>query len=139
MRFPIGPAFFLATCALTQLPACGGGCYATQQNFLVTPAESCIQPVLDVCQAQGGWLTLQNSCSDNLTILNPLGDAGASNIGVPDASAANAFPTDVVIAPGTKVQFDASPFSKTSESGSRFVTIPAVLGATSITITYVVN
>jgi hypothetical protein len=60
------------------LSACGGGCYSHQENFQVTPAEPCIQPKLDVCDATAGTITLRNTCADALTIELGSADGGGS-------------------------------------------------------------
>ena len=115
--------FVVCACAL--LPGClGGGCYDTQKNFQVTPAESCIEPVFDVCDAQADWLTVKNNCADPLVILkNPGADSGASQ-------------GEVTVAAGAKDQIYCASFTDTSNSGLWHVAIPARLGNTAITITF---
>jgi hypothetical protein len=128
MRFLLGNVIVFAACALTSFPGCiGGGCYATQENFRVTPAESCIEPVYDVCDAEAGTMTVRNNCSDPLVVLNNSG--GDSGVG-------GTSQADVTIAPGAKVEIDCAPFTNSSNSGLWHVTIPAVLGTTSVTITF---
>jgi len=128
MRFPISTVLLLAACTVTLFPGCiGGGCYATQENFRVTPAESCVEPVFDVCDAQAGSIAVRNNCADPLVILDNSG--GDSGVG-------GTSQADVTIAPGAKVEIDCAAFTNSSNSGLWHVTIPAVLGTTSVTITF---
>ncbi len=128
MRFPFGSVLLLAACAITLFPGClGGGCYATQENFRVTPTESCIQPVFDVCDAQAGSLTVRNNCSDPLVIL---GNSGG------DSGVGGTSQADVTIAPGAKVEIDCTPFTDSSNNGLWHVTIPAALGTAAVVITF---
>ncbi len=117
-----------AACIVTLFPGClGGGCYATQENFRVTPTESCIQPVFDVCDAQAGSLTVRNNCADPLVVLD-------SSVG--DSGAGGTSQADITIEPGAKDEIECAPFTDSSNSGLWHVTIPAVLGTTSIVITF---
>ncbi|MGA7741937.1 MAG: hypothetical protein WBP56_04020 [Polyangia bacterium] len=125
-------ALLFAICALSLLPACsGGGCHGTQENFNVTPSESCLEPVLDACDAEIGALTLQNNCSDALVIPDSGGSAGAPDTGVVDFTQ-----VEVTIAPGEKAYFSCTAFADSSNSKLWHVTIPALLGSTSITISF---
>ncbi len=129
-RRSLAQAFLVAAWASIYLPACGGGCYAKDENFQVTPSENCIQPVFDVCQAQGGWLTLKNNCSEAL-VLGPV----ASKAGA-DSSVSDAGTGAVTIAAGEEVQFNVAPFADTSNGSLWQVSIPATLGSMSVAITF---
>lgn len=132
LRRGIGQAvFFFTICAIAHLSSCGYECYGTQENFSVTPPESCIQPVFDVCDAEIGALTLQNKCADPLVILDPTGGAGISDGGVVDTTQ-----IEVSIAPGAQTDFSCLAFTNSSDSKTWHVTIPAVLGSTSIAISF---
>ena len=95
--------------ASTVLVGCGG-CYSHQENFTVTPAQPCLQPVFDVCQAQEGTLTLDNTCSSALTL------------------------NGTTIGAGKEGSLDVQAFTHGSN-----VSIPATLGSTPIVISYSVE
>jgi hypothetical protein len=125
-------ALLFATCALTNLPACSGAeCHGTQENFGVTPSESCLEPVLDACDAEIGALTLQNNCSDALVIPESGGSAGAPDTGVVDSTQ-----VEVTIDPGENAYFSCTAFADASNGKLWHVTIPALLGSSSITISF---
>jgi hypothetical protein len=125
-------ALLFATCALTNLPACSGAeCHGTQENFSVTPSESCLEPVLDACDAEIGALTLQNNCSDALVIPESGRSAGAPDTGVVDSTQ-----VEVTIAPSENAYFSCTAFADASNGKLWHVTIPALLGSSSITISF---
>ena len=81
--------------------------------------------------AEIGALALQNKCADPLVILDPTGGAGIS-----DGSVVDATQIEVSIAPGAQTDFSCLAFTNSSESKTCHVTIPAVLGSTSIAISF---
>lgn len=101
-----------------------GGCYATQSGFAVTAAESCLGFTPDVCDGQDGYLTIVNSCTDDLIIAATAGDV--------DAAATQ------TVSAGHTASVYIFPF-ETATSGGGTVDVPATLGGTSIAITYTVT
>jgi hypothetical protein len=110
----------LVACPITVVGCSpGGGCYWHQTHFQVSPPESCVQTNYDVCNASH-WVTVINSCTQNVVITYSQTDSGISN---------------VTIAPGTKQLINTSPFATTGPNGWH-IQIPATLGTTSIVISY---
>lgn len=120
----ISTAVGVAAATSAGLAGCeGGGCNVQQKDFTTSPAESCIQPVLDVCDAMAEWLTLENNCTDPLVI---------------DYSGTDAGLADVTIAPGTKAQVNVAPFESPWNGMGRQVTVTAQLGSTPVVLAYIV-
>lgn len=92
-----------------------GGCYWTQDNFTVTPAENCIQLIHDVCGNTD--IKLSNNCSETLVVQQGDGDAGADS---------------VTIEPGTSDTVMVLHF--TDKNGH--VSIPAQLGSTNVVLSW---
>ena len=108
-------------------PACftQGGCNSRAQNLQVTPAESCLQPSADVCDAQTGWLRVHNGCADPLVVDYSGVDGGTLN---PDGTHTDS----VTVAPGASEQLNIHAF----DDGRGDIHVPAKLGATAIVISY---
>jgi hypothetical protein len=113
-------SWLLVLAALLQSCA-PGGCYDHQKHFSIAPAEPCLQPEPDVCDATGGTLTLRNGCSEALVVAYGTTDAGLA---------------PVTIAPGARGSVNVSPFMGPWVGDTRHVSFPAELGPTAIVISY---
>jgi len=92
-----------------------GGCYWTQNDFKVTPAESCVQLVHDVCGNSS--IVLENHCPEALVIQKRPGDAGSDSLTIQSGSSGTVIVTDF-----------------TDKNGH--VSIPAQLGSTDVVLSW---
>ena len=103
-------------CVVGQLVGCAlGGCQWQQSNFSMSPSESCLEPIFDVCDQSS--IKLQNNCSDALVV---------DTTSAPPGTAAQ------TIAPGARAELMAGAF----QVSTGHFRVPATLGATPIVLSW---
>jgi len=104
-----------APLALDTMSCTTGGCYWTQNNFKVMPAESCVHLIHDVCGNSS--IVLENDCAEALVVQQRPGDAASNPLTIESGSSGTVIVTDF-----------------TDKKGH--VSIPAQLGSTDVVISW---